>query len=241
MRVLLVDDDAGLRALLRTTFDVFDIDVDEAAGAAEARELIRADPPDVIVLDVVMPGMDGLEFCRELKSNARDAQHRRRPALGLRGRLARRRGRRRCRGVRAEALQPARAARRGRAALGRSLRRPVSRDEEDRQRRGAAAPLRARPAPPAADRARATLARAGGVPRRPSLRSPARWSRRTRARAHTPSACSATRWSSRARWTRSSRTIRRPSTGSCCTTSARSGSPTACSRSPRRSPSRSGR
>ena len=69
MRVLLVDDDAGLRALLRTTFDVFDIDVDEAAGAAEARELIRAHPPDVIVLDVVMPGMDGLEFCRELKSN----------------------------------------------------------------------------------------------------------------------------------------------------------------------------
>ena len=69
MRVLLVDDDAGLRALLRTTFDVFDIDVVEAAGAAEARELIRADRPDVIVLDVVMPGMDGLEFCRELKSN----------------------------------------------------------------------------------------------------------------------------------------------------------------------------
>jgi len=66
---LLVDDDAGLRALLRTTFDVFDIDVVEAAGAAEARELIRADPPDVIVLDVVMPGMDGLEFCRELKSD----------------------------------------------------------------------------------------------------------------------------------------------------------------------------
>ncbi len=69
MRVLLVDDDAGLRALLRTTFDVFDIDVDEAAGAAEARDLIRANPPDVIVLDVVMPGLDGLEFCRELKSN----------------------------------------------------------------------------------------------------------------------------------------------------------------------------
>ena len=70
MRVLLVDDDAGLRALLRTTFDVFDIDVVEAAGAAEARELIRADRPDVIVLDVVMPGMDGLEFCRELKSSS---------------------------------------------------------------------------------------------------------------------------------------------------------------------------
>ena len=69
MRVLLVDDDAGLRALLRTTFDVFEIDVDEAAGADEARESVRANPPDVIVLDVVMPGMDGIEFCRELKSD----------------------------------------------------------------------------------------------------------------------------------------------------------------------------
>jgi DNA-binding response OmpR family regulator len=40
VRVLLVDDDAGLRALLRTTFDVFDIDVDEAmkviAGTARS-------------------------------------------------------------------------------------------------------------------------------------------------------------------------------------------------------------
>ena len=69
MRVLLVDDDAGLRALLRTTFDVFDIDVDEAAGADEARESVSANRPDVIVLDVMMPGMDGIEFCRELKSD----------------------------------------------------------------------------------------------------------------------------------------------------------------------------
>jgi response regulator RpfG family c-di-GMP phosphodiesterase len=69
VRVLLVDDDAGLRALLRTTFDVFDIDVDEAASAAEARAVIDADPPHVIVLDVVMPGMDGISFCRELKES----------------------------------------------------------------------------------------------------------------------------------------------------------------------------
>jgi response regulator RpfG family c-di-GMP phosphodiesterase len=69
LRVLLVDDDAGLRALLRTTFDVFDIDVAEAEGADEARLLIEQDPPDVIVLDVLMPGMDGIEFCRELKSS----------------------------------------------------------------------------------------------------------------------------------------------------------------------------
>ena len=69
MRVLLVDDDAGLRALLRTTFDVFELDVAEADGAAEARRLIEEDPPDVVILDVLMPGMDGIEFCRELKAN----------------------------------------------------------------------------------------------------------------------------------------------------------------------------
>ena len=71
MRVLLVDDDAGLRALLRTTFDVFEIEVEEATSAEDARALIAERPPDVIVLDVLMPGLDGIEFCRELKSDRR--------------------------------------------------------------------------------------------------------------------------------------------------------------------------
>ena len=70
MRLLLVDDDSGFRALLRTTFEDVDVDVDEAASAAEAEQRIAAAKPDVIVLDVGMPGMDGLAFCRELKSGA---------------------------------------------------------------------------------------------------------------------------------------------------------------------------
>ena len=69
MRILLVDDDAALRTLLRTTFEVFDIDVEEAGDAAEAGRLVRAFAPDVLVLDVRMPGMDGLEFCRRLKAD----------------------------------------------------------------------------------------------------------------------------------------------------------------------------
>jgi ribonuclease P protein subunit RPR2 len=69
VRVLLVDDDAGLRALLRMTFDVFEIEVVEAADAEEARAEIDRSAPDVVVLDVLMPGTDGIEFCRELKSN----------------------------------------------------------------------------------------------------------------------------------------------------------------------------
>ena len=70
MRLLLVDDDSGFRALLRTTFEDVEVDVDEAASASEAEQRIAAARPDVIVLDVGMPGMDGLAFCRELKRDA---------------------------------------------------------------------------------------------------------------------------------------------------------------------------
>jgi response regulator RpfG family c-di-GMP phosphodiesterase len=70
MRLLLVDDDSGFRALLRTTFEDVEVDVDEAGSAAEAVQRIAAAKPDVIVLDVGMPQMDGLAFCRELKGSA---------------------------------------------------------------------------------------------------------------------------------------------------------------------------
>ena len=73
MRLLLVDDDAALRMLLRTTFEVFDIEVEEAEGAGAARAIIDARPPDAIVLDVMMPGVDGLAFCRGLKEDAATA------------------------------------------------------------------------------------------------------------------------------------------------------------------------
>jgi response regulator RpfG family c-di-GMP phosphodiesterase len=71
VRLLLVDDDAGLRSLLRTTFEVVDIDVEEAENAAEALSSIRGRRPDVVVLDVQMPGQTGLELCRALKDDPR--------------------------------------------------------------------------------------------------------------------------------------------------------------------------
>ena len=69
MRILLVDDDPALRTLLRTTFEVADVDVTEANGADAARRRIRSARPDVIVLDVNMPGTTGLELCEELKGD----------------------------------------------------------------------------------------------------------------------------------------------------------------------------
>ena len=62
-----MDDDDGLRALLRTTFEAVDVEVDEASDVISARERIALARPDAIVLDVRMPGMDGAEFCAELK------------------------------------------------------------------------------------------------------------------------------------------------------------------------------
>ncbi len=69
MRILLVDDDPALRMLIRTTFEVADVDVDEAESAEMARGLIVKARPDVVVLDVYMPITSGLDFCRELKSS----------------------------------------------------------------------------------------------------------------------------------------------------------------------------
>jgi CheY-like chemotaxis protein len=69
VQLLLVDDDAGLRALIRATFESFDIEVTEAADAAAARRDVARARPDVIVLDVEMPGESGLELCRSLKDD----------------------------------------------------------------------------------------------------------------------------------------------------------------------------
>ena len=66
-RLLLVDDDAGLRLLLRTTLAADECAVEETASAEEAGDLARFWRPSLVVLDVGLPGMSGLAFCRELK------------------------------------------------------------------------------------------------------------------------------------------------------------------------------
>jgi cyclic di-GMP phosphodiesterase len=69
VRLLLVDDDAAFRELLRTTFEVVDVEVDETGSAEDALAAVRRRRPDAIVLDFRLPGMSGAELCRRLKAD----------------------------------------------------------------------------------------------------------------------------------------------------------------------------
>jgi putative nucleotidyltransferase with HDIG domain len=74
MHILVVDDDPALRELLRTTFELVETSVEEVGDAEAAAEAIERRLPDVIVLDIGLPGMDGVTFARTLRSHSATAE-----------------------------------------------------------------------------------------------------------------------------------------------------------------------
>jgi DNA-binding response OmpR family regulator len=73
-RILIVDDDAFIRRPLEFILREEGYQPVTAADAVEGLRAIEACPPDLIVLDVMMPGKDGLTWCAELKRDARYAR-----------------------------------------------------------------------------------------------------------------------------------------------------------------------
>ena len=72
VRILVVDDDRAVRESLRRSLSFNGYSVALAQDGLEALDLISSDRPDAVVLDVMMPRLDGLEVCRQLRSTGDD-------------------------------------------------------------------------------------------------------------------------------------------------------------------------
>jgi len=68
MKVLIVDDDEDARKLIRKVLAPLTDDVQDVTSGADALKHALANRPDVVILDVMMPGLDGYEICYLIKS-----------------------------------------------------------------------------------------------------------------------------------------------------------------------------
>ncbi len=68
--VLVVDDSPTLREMISSLLNQTGLTISVAQDGQEAKAIIAANPPDLVVLDVVMPNMNGYELCRWVKGNA---------------------------------------------------------------------------------------------------------------------------------------------------------------------------
>lgn len=71
-KVLLADDEAGLRELVRVYLEKSDFDVTEAEDGLKAEQALAAEHFDLLILDVMMPKLDGLTLCRRIRTTRSD-------------------------------------------------------------------------------------------------------------------------------------------------------------------------
>jgi two-component system, OmpR family, alkaline phosphatase synthesis response regulator PhoP len=68
-KIMVVDDDQDFVEAVKTTIEAGGYEVDAAYDGEECLEMVKESNPALIVLDVMMPGMDGWEVCKKLKNN----------------------------------------------------------------------------------------------------------------------------------------------------------------------------
>jgi CheY-like chemotaxis protein len=68
-KLLIADDEEGIRSLVRMTLESDAYEIVEARNGAEALTLARQLRPELVLLDVMMPRLDGFEVCRQLKED----------------------------------------------------------------------------------------------------------------------------------------------------------------------------
>ncbi|QTH43457.1 response regulator [Cohnella sp. LGH] len=71
-RLLIVDDQVGIRILLLEVFATEGYDTFQAANGRAALDIVRTNRPDLVLLDMKIPGMDGLEILKQIKEYDRD-------------------------------------------------------------------------------------------------------------------------------------------------------------------------
>lgn len=71
--ILVVDDEPALRELIGQMLELGGYAIQEAADGEEALDVIDETPPDAVILDVMMPVMDGITVCKTLRANAQTA------------------------------------------------------------------------------------------------------------------------------------------------------------------------
>jgi two-component system, OmpR family, KDP operon response regulator KdpE len=69
-KILVVDDEPQVRRVMKSTLTAEGYTITEASNGGEALEIFREQPPDIILLDLNMPEMDGLEACRQIRRSS---------------------------------------------------------------------------------------------------------------------------------------------------------------------------
>jgi len=70
IRIMVVDDEPDIVKIVRISFELANYGVIECNSGEECLEKLKTEKPDIILLDIMMPGLSGYETCREIRKNS---------------------------------------------------------------------------------------------------------------------------------------------------------------------------